>query len=154
GKDSSASLRTTGSTTLVKTAPPGDMKTSRPVKSAPPSDKSAPPGDMTIKQYVLQKPAGPTALRINCEMTTYYNFAYDISAATHYSFRITDDSELVGVHAFAPKDSAHGRRLYDLLKDGQTIRVTVRVQRLGPSGDALPVEDDRCFALVGIVDAK
>jgi hypothetical protein len=130
-------------------APPSG-KESKPMPSA----KASPPGDMTIKEFVLQKPAGAVALESSCQLATYYNYAFQNSAATHYSFCLTDRSERIGIYVYAPKNSDYGQRLYEKLKDGSRVSVTVRVQRAGPSGKELPARDDQCFALVGIVDAK
>jgi hypothetical protein len=115
---------------------------------------AAPPpkADMTLKEFVLQKPAGAKAVRAECNLATYYNFAFDRCAETHYSFTLTTRSPFTIVHAYAPKNSEHGRRLYDMLKDGSKRELTLRLQRVGPDGNPLPAEHDSCFALVGIVD--
>jgi hypothetical protein len=110
-----------------------------------------PPGDMTLKAFVLQKPSEPTAVQVDCELSTYYNFAYSNCAETHHSFRIGGRA---GEHAYAPKDAEYGKRLYELLKDGEKRKFTLRIQRLGPDGLALPANDDSCFALVGIVENR
>ena len=113
-----------------------------------------PPGDMSLKEFILQKPTKPTAVQVDCRMDTYYNFAYSRCAETHYSFRVEGGSPYASAYAYAPKTSEHGRRLYELLKDGSEQRMTLRLERVGPDGEALPAVHDSCFALVGIVDGK
>jgi uncharacterized Zn finger protein (UPF0148 family) len=111
-----------------------------------------PPGDMPLKAFYLQKPAGPTAVQVDCELDTYYNYAFRHCEETHFSFELIDFSLPYGsAHVYAPKTSEHGRRLYELLKDGSKRRLTLRIQRVGPDGEALPAKDDRDFALIGIV---
>lgn len=115
---------------------------------------NVPPGDMTLKEFILQKPAKPTAVQVDCKLDTYYNYAFSQCAETHYSFRVEGDSPYSSAQAYAPKNSDYGRRLYEQLKSGSEQRMTLRLQRVGPGGDALPADHDRCFALVGIVEGK
>jgi len=111
-----------------------------------------PPGDMTLKAFILQKPAAPTAVQVDCKLSTFYNWAFRKCAETHYSLEISTASpDLTRCHVYAPKESENGRLLYEALKNGETRRYTLQIQRIGPTGDALPVKDDKCFALVQIV---
>lgn len=113
-----------------------------------------PPGDMSLKGFILQKPEGPTAVQTDCELSTFYSYAFSRCAETHYSFQIVDSwpSQVVIVWAYAPKNSGHGKRLYQLLKNGDKRKFTLRIQRIGPDGQKLPAEYDNCFSLVGIVE--
>ena len=118
------------------------------------NDPTAPLGDMTLKEFILQKPSKPTAVQVDCKLDTYYNYAFSSCAETHYSFRVTSHSPVASAHAYAPKISVYGRRLYELLKDGSNHQMTLRLQRVGPGSDVLPAKHDSCFALVGTVDGK
>lgn len=112
-----------------------------------------PPGDMSLKEFLIQKPIGPTAVQVNCELATYYNFAFQRCAETHYSFRIDSHTPaFANAYVYAPKDSAQGSRLFELLKDGRKRPMTLRIQRIGPNGLGLPAFHDQCFALIEIVD--
>jgi hypothetical protein len=114
-----------------------------------------PPGDMPLKAFILQKPAGPIAVQadMGCELSTHYSDAFRHCEETHFSFRIASDSpSYASAYVYAPKTSEHGRRLYELLKDGSKRRLTLRIQRVGPDGEALPAIDDSNFALIGIVE--
>jgi DNA-directed RNA polymerase subunit M/transcription elongation factor TFIIS len=114
-----------------------------------------PPGDMTLKQFIIQKPDSPTAVQVECEAATYYNYAFSDCAETHYSFSIkTGSPSFTRAHVYAPKDSKEGRRLSEMLKDGAKRAMTLRIQRLGRFGEPLPAGHDSCFALVGIVDGS
>jgi hypothetical protein len=42
------------------------------------------PEDMSLKAFLLQKPSGPTAVQVVCELDTYYNFEFRKCAETHY----------------------------------------------------------------------
>jgi hypothetical protein len=117
--------------------------------------ETLPPGDMTLKQYVIQKPDGPTAVQVECEAATYYNYAYRGCAATHYSFMISSGRpDYKHAYVYAAKESEEGQRLFALLKDGSKRAMTLRVQRVGPLKQPLPAEHEQCFALVGIVDGR
>src|SRR5262249_43367348 len=72
----------------------------------------APPGDMSLKEFILQKPVKPTAVRVDCRLDTYYNFAFSRCAETHYSFRVEGHSPYASAHGYVPKNSELGRRLY------------------------------------------
>ncbi len=118
-------------------------------------EQGKPPGDMSdmsLKEFILQKPSKPTAVQVDCELDTYYNFAFSNSAETHYSFSVKG-TPYARAHAYAPKTSDYGKRLYDQLKSGRTQKMTLRFQRVGPYGNALPADHDSCFALIGLADA-
>src|SRR5262245_57613951 len=85
---------------------------------APKRVSALPPGDMTLKAFILQKPSEPTAVQVQCKMDTYYNFAFSRCAETHYSFTLESESPYTIAHGYAPKSSEDGRRLYELLKNG------------------------------------
>lgn len=119
-----------------------------------PGGAASPPGDMSLKEFILQKPSKPAAVQVDCRLDTYYNYAFSRCAETHYSFRVEGGSPSASAHAYAPKTSDYGKRLYEQLKSGSEQRMTLRLERVGPDGSALPAEHDSCFALVGIVDAK
>lgn len=114
--------------------------------------ETRPPADMTLKAFILQKPTKPVSVDVECTLTTYYNYEFSNSSETHYSVKIESQEPFATAHAYAPKTSAHGKRLYESLKDGSTKRARVRVQRLGPDGQPLPSKDDSCFSLVGIAE--
>lgn len=109
-----------------------------------------PSADMTLKAFILQKPTKSTSVEIECSLDTYYNFAYNDRAETHYSFKLKSDSPFATAHGYAPKKSEHGRMLYEFLNDGRSRRMLVWLQRTGPDGQPLPAGDDSCFALVAI----
>ena len=112
--------------------------------------KLAPTGDMSLKGFVLQKPSKPTTVLATVSLSTYYGCAYRQCAETHYSFRIKDGNE--SDHVYAPKTSKHGKRLYQLLKNGSEQQMMIRLQRIGPEGDSLPERDDDYFALIDAVE--
>jgi hypothetical protein len=117
-------------------------------------ERLAAPSDMSLKEFILQKPSKMTAVRVDCKLDTYYNFAFSRCAETHYSFRVSSSSPYASAHGYIAKNSELGRRLYEMFKNGSEQKLTLRLQRIGPYGDALPAEDDSCFALVGIVESK
>ena len=122
--------------------------------SVKPVEQDKPPGDMSLKEFILQKPSKPTAVQVDCKLSTYYNYSFSNCAETHYSFDVNEDSpSYASAHAYAPKTSDYGKRLYEQLKSGRTQKMTLRLQRVGPNGNALPANDDSCFALIGVVDA-
>jgi phage FluMu protein Com len=119
-----------------------------------PKSTALPPGDMTLTAFILQKPDGPTAVQVDCKLATYYNYAFRVCAETHHSFHISTRGPYKRCHVYAPKDSDHGSKLYELLKNGETGRFTLQIQRIGPTGEVLPAADHECFALVGVIEKK
>jgi hypothetical protein len=117
-------------------------------------ERLTPPGDMSLKEFILQKPAKPTAVQVDCQLDTYYNYAFSRCAETHYSFKVEGRSPYASAYGYVAKDSELGRRLYELLKNGSEQKMTVRLQRVGPDGDPLPAGHDSCFALVGVVEGS
>lgn len=117
-------------------------------------ERLAPPGDMSLKEFILQKPVKPTAMRVDCRLDTFYNFAFSQCAETHYSFRVEGSSPYASAHGYVAKNSELGRRLYELLKNGSEQKMTVRLERVGPNGNPLPAGHDSDFALVGVVDGN
>jgi hypothetical protein len=110
---------------------------------------------MTLKEFILQKPTGPVAVQVDCQLSTYYNHAFFECVETHYSFQLESGWPSYTIaYVYAPKNSKHGRSLYELLKSGSNRKLTLRIQRIGPYGESLPARDNSCFALVGVVDAK
>src|SRR5262245_25307764 len=79
---------------------------------------AAPPGDMSLKEFILQKPATPTAVQVDCRLDTHYNYAFSQCAETHYSFRVEGGSPFAVAYVYAPTTSEHGRSLYGLLQAG------------------------------------
>jgi hypothetical protein len=73
------------------------------------------------------------ALRAEATLSDYYNYQYRSAKATHYSISFEDHfaNRRDRFHGYVPKDSALGKKLFDLVKDGQPHKLIVTIQRTG-----------------------
>jgi hypothetical protein len=95
--------------------------------------------DMTLAAYLAQRPAAPKKIAAACKLDSYYNFAYGNAARTHYSIRLTEFRPSVAFgHAWVAKDSEAGRKVFEVLRDGQEHRLIVEVALRGPDGTPTP----------------
>jgi hypothetical protein len=104
-------------------------------EKAPKTDTST---EMTLAAFLAQRPAEPAKITADCKLSNYYNCAYRDTAATHHSVAIS--SSRASGHAWVPKNSEEGKRIFEALKDGQEHRLTVQVVLQGPDGTATPLE--------------
>jgi hypothetical protein len=121
-----------------------------------PPEGDPPRGDMNLWEFMYQRPSGATAVEVYCKLGPNYGGAFIKCAETHYSFTIARrwPGPILYATAYAPKDSKHGRKLYEMLKDGSGRDIMLLLQRLGPDGKPFPPGDFRDFAVVGIAEEQ
>ena len=72
-------------------------------------------------------------LRVEAKLDDFYNYQYKNSKATHYSIgvveRYQDRSPLFW--GYVLKDSPTGKRIYEILKDGDSHEMTIMFERTG-----------------------
>jgi hypothetical protein len=57
-------------------------------------------------------------------------------------------------HGFIPKDSAEGKKLFELLRDGKRHEITLELQNVGPAGQPLERPDSHMVSIVRVVSAS
>jgi len=92
-----------------------------------------------LKTFRAVKPTDETVLRMTAEISDYYNFQFSNTKQTHWSVRLTENKSLpaadvLSIHGYVAKDSAIGKELFDLLKDGEKHEITVAVKTNGREG--------------------
>jgi len=106
--------------------------------------------DMTVKQFQANKPTTPTVIRAKATISSIWSGAFRTTEATHYSFHINgSSSSLLWVYA---DKSGIGKRLYEICNDGKDHWVTVRVHRVGPTGE--PIGNDDNALIVELIEPK
>jgi hypothetical protein len=75
---------------------------------------------------------GEVTLRVEAELSDYYGYEWRAAKETHYAIRCREESlSATPFTAYIARDSADGKKLHELLKDGEKHRVTVAIQRTG-----------------------
>lgn len=74
--------------------------------------------------------------RVSAELSDLYLFTFGNAKQTHYSIRCTErfGDRVATFHGYIRKDTTEGKRLYELLKDGQRHEVTLKFMRV-PGGE-------------------
>ena len=120
-----------------------ELEKFRPAPSSGPA-LNEPPADMTLAAFMVQRPPSGATVRVLCRMGTYFNFAYHDSAGTHHSIKLGEPErgKRVFANAWAPKGTATGQRLYDILKDGETHTLVLKLAYAGPRGEAIAPDEE------------
>jgi hypothetical protein len=105
---------------------------------------------MTLAAYLAQRPDGPAEITVRCELKNYYNWAYERTAASHYSVSLKGERPFKSGHAWVPKNSNVGKQVFEVLKDGHEHRLTLRLVLAGPDGTPTPPERED-MAIVELV---
>ena len=95
--------------------------------------------EMSWNVYRAQRPTVPIEFRVQATLDHYYN--YEFINAQHYWWNIYLENSLYG---YVKKDSESGRRMYELLKDGKSHNLIVKIRFLpngDPTGNVVLIED-------------
>jgi hypothetical protein len=82
-------------------------------------------------------------LRTEAKLSDYFNYHYREAKGTHYSISLKDNygKRFDSFHGNAAKDSDVGRKLFEILKDGHTHRLTVTVERTGRETSVVGIKE-------------
>ncbi|MGE3757615.1 MAG: hypothetical protein AB7H97_07660 [Pseudobdellovibrionaceae bacterium] len=83
---------------------------------------------MTFKAMQAQKPTDPQKFRVFAELANYYNYEFRDSDSYLYSIRLHEPETYESVYGYIKRDSPDGKRLYEILKDGQKHPVILNVR--------------------------
>tara|TARA_B110000285_G_C15024735_1_gene563523 strand:+ start:104 stop:1021 length:918 start_codon:yes stop_codon:yes gene_type:complete len=67
-------------------------------------------------------------LRLNCELANYYNYNYNGKERQYYSIKLRSPSGGKYAAGFVSRSSSVGKRIYELLSDGKTHSITIKVK--------------------------
>lgn len=84
---------------------------------------------MTAAAFKAQRPKEPMKFRVIGTLSDNYSpFGGNYVAETYWSVALKDGDENFIAYGYIPKDSEDGKKLYELLKDGETHRLILTVR--------------------------
>ena len=96
--------------------------------------------EMPWNTFMASRPTKPVAMRVEATLSDYYNYDFRAAQRTHYSIRF------LGRHIFGyvRKDSRAGKRLFNILKDGDKHSLVLSLRYLPnpryPSGEVTLID--------------
>ena len=94
--------------------------------------------EVSWKALKVSRPTKPVDMRVEAVLDDYYNYAFANAERTHYSIRFG----LEGVSGYVRKDSRLGKRLFDILKDGEGHNLVLSIRFLPNSyGNVVLIDD-------------
>lgn len=101
------------------------------------------PEATNLKSIQIQRPNGPFVIRGDCTLTTFFNWDFTNAKETHYSIKLTQRTapvtlKTIGdpvaeIHCYIQRDSDDGKKIFQLLSNGQTQRLTLECQSIWQS---------------------
>jgi hypothetical protein len=107
-----------------------------------------------LRTFIIQRPKGATRFRLQCELATHYHGEFFDCKDTHYSVLLKQEDPIELAHGFIAKNSAEGRKLFELLKDGRRHEVTLEFQNVGPYGQPLDRPTFKVVSITRVVSAS
>ena len=94
--------------------------------------------EMSWKAFKVSRPTKPVTMRVEAVLDDYYNYAFANAERTHYSIHFG----LERVSGYVRKDSRLGKRLFDILKDGEEHNLVLEIRFLPNSyGNVVLIDD-------------
>lgn len=87
-----------------------------------------------LKVFMAERPDSAFVFRVECELADYYNFAFSGAKDTHLSVSLREYNPNSFAHGYVSKDSPDGKRIHQLLRDGQRHKLTLELRHVGPDG--------------------
>jgi hypothetical protein len=85
----------------------------------------------------------PLTLRVIAEQSTFFKYQYAKAEGTHHSIeleqRVGERTEKL--HGYVAKDSTVGKRLFDIMNDGQKHKLVITVQRSGVEPSVVDISE-------------
>jgi hypothetical protein len=108
--------------------------------------------DTTLAAFMASRPKQPQVVFVECKKDNVYVRAYSNCASTHYSISLREwDNVFTSATAYAPKDSPAGRRLFEILQDGNGHKLCLKIAFQNPDGrPSKPSQEE--VAILELVD--
>ena len=84
---------------------------------------------MTRKAYMVQRPTKPMLFRVAASLDTYYNYEFMDAHRSYLSISF-EDGTLLPLHGYVKRESKSGKRMYEILKDGENHHLIVKIRFL------------------------
>ena len=89
--------------------------------------------EMSLKVYKIIRPAGLKVFRCEAQLDDHYGFTRPQMARSYYSILLQDPDAIPEMWGYVRKESKLGKRLFDILKDGETHAITFKIRLLDPA---------------------
>ncbi len=98
---------------------------------------------MSWKAYRAQRPTMPMLFRVVTNLTSYYNYEFGDAHRSYLSISF-EDGTLVPIHGYVKRGSKSGKRIYEILKDGENHALIVKIRFLAggdPSSNTVLIDE-------------
>lgn len=86
--------------------------------------------EMSLKAYQVQRLINSMIFRVTAKLDDYYNYEFRNAYSGYLSVSLSDDGPGFPLYGYAKRDSKHGKRIYEILKDGEEHNLIVQVRFL------------------------
>lgn len=104
---------------------------------------------MSWKAYMAQRPLKPMIFRVAANLASYYNYEFSNAQPGYFSIKLDPYAFLYG---YVKRGSKSGKRMYEILKDGETHHLTVKIRYLSDRSDDGTVLIDTLISESWIID--
>ena len=104
---------------------------------------------MTWKAYMAQRPLSPMIFRVAASLATYYNYEFRNAQPGYFSIKLDPSVFLYG---YVKRGSKSGKRMYEILKDGEMHHLIVKIRYLSDRSDNGTVLIDTLISESWIID--
>ena len=89
--------------------------------------------EMSLKLFNIIRPEGKKIFRCEAQLDSHYDLYRPDMARTYYSISLRDPRGLPLMWGYVVKESEVGKRLFDILKDGETHSLTLKMSLIDPA---------------------
>lgn len=107
---------------------------------------------MSWQAYMAQRPLNPIIFRVAARLGTYYNYEFRNAQPDYFSINLNSKDLLPMLHGYVERGSKSGKRMYEILKDGEIHHLTVKIRFLTPYGKGNLVLIDALISESWVID--
>ncbi len=85
---------------------------------------------MSWKAYMAQRPLNSMTFRVAAGLATYYNYEFSNAQPDYFSINLNSIDLIPSLYGYVERGSKSGKRMYEILKDGETHHLTVKIRFL------------------------
>lgn len=85
---------------------------------------------LSLDVYKATKPTDIKTFKLTCKLSDYYNYGYADSDAKYYSIdcETSENGSFSSIYGYVQKESEDGIKMFELLKDGKSHKMTLALQ--------------------------
>ena len=107
---------------------------------------------MTLEAYMAQRPLTPMTFRVAAKLATYYNYEFSNAQPGYFSIHLNSIDLIPALYGYVERRSKSGKRMYEILKDGETHHLTVNTRFLTYRSSSNTVLIDTLISESWIID--